>query len=295
MADKVACPPALLPLIVGRGKFAQMWAISGTMGTFDAIALELANKGWSVADISAALVHHPSNRVTMTEAKRVALEAVAERLRAMSPDGEDGEGGPTVTVLAIYEQRPRTFLIQVGDEQFEVGSADIASPSALRKACIAAIAKVPDLPPAKKWVEWQREQFAAAERLEQPDEASESGNESAIIEMLLSALAPGDKIEHCMARRRYIEDGWQYIHGPRLYLLVSDQLKITVPRFYRVLRELGWVPGHPNNSTGARHWKAPYKSEAPLTFSQKLQLEVESRQVVADPVDETDYELDPPF
>lgn len=270
MAEKApAFPQALLPMIVGRGTFAEVWKHAGKMNAMGAVADVLAAKGWSETDIVGALCNHPDRDVGVEEATALARTASKNVPRRQVQEREREEP----KIVRVMCQRPRTYDVDFAGETFTVGTAAVASRNAFRMACLDNTASVPSLPPAKVFDSWLEAQLGAAERVEQPPEASAEGMELAFVESVIASLRHGDAVSEIAERRIVTEGGYRYIHASVIYLnhIRLDMPSITPGKFTAILRKLGWLPhAYQGENFRSRAWREPQDGPVPESWAAKM-------------------------
>lgn len=271
-------PRGLLSLINGRSKFAKLWKDAGKYGAWSDLAVALAEMAWPVEQIAGALAHHESQKVSQSQALVLAKEAVLARLEAMKPP-KDEERLPSAKIVKVYEQRPRTFQVIVGEATFVASAHDLTSSAAFMAACLAQTAVVPEAIPKAKWRTWLDKQIAQAERVALPEEASEEGHEQAVIESMLESAPRGTDMRQTMMGHRVIVGGDQFIHGPTMLTEARRALpKLTSERFYRYLRDIGWSPDQHAGPTRQRHWVAAYNGTPMLSYDERMEMIKQERE-----------------
>jgi len=236
-ADSI--PAVVVPLLVGRSNFAELWHRGQKYGDAHAPALAsvMADKGFARSVISASLQGHPDLQLPAEQADRLANDATAAR-RAVDT-GEQWN----VTIVRWYRQTPALYELQVGDSMVTATSAHLSARSRLCVRCLD-VGVVARLPPASDYQDWLEEQINNAEAIDQPEEAGETGAQAEYVSDQIDAMpyceAPDRMADGCY----YLQEGHRVIRASIMYRARVQVEWPTMTRadYYRHLRNLGWSP-----------------------------------------------------
>ncbi len=247
-----------------RSSFAVAWRAIEEPGELPQIARMLARADWPVEPIVAALMHHPIGPDEAT-CERIAQQA-AQREAAARAEDERSE----LRLVAVVLTDPPLVDVAYGSASVRLAIAEVGSRAKLRAACLSAFLAAPKLPSPKTYDEWLTASLAAADKIDEVEDATEAATERHVMESIISGLPRCDNLRGVRQHRVWLQaddDGktWAYLHQPSV---LAEAVRpyhpgMSARRCCELLRDLGWKPTQIRDGDEiVRVWRGTRKIDA---------------------------------
>ena len=264
-SDKAKTIPAVVvPLVLGRTKFATLWKDGAKYGRdtwIAAVANELAAKGFNERTIAASIHGNADMATTEEEADEFARSAVSGRVK----ETEAAVVKINVKIIRWYRQAPAIYDVKVNDTMLTATGPQIGTRMQLYLRCLEYGA-VAHLPPPKDYPAWLEEQLNAAEVVDQPAEASEEGAQLEYVTELLDATGYCEDLALMSHITYYVHDHHKHILASRMFRDKAQGEWPSMSRqdFYRHVRSIGWRAHTLRiGDVTMRTWRLPHTGALP--------------------------------
>lgn len=229
-----------------RNQVSTLWREHAKRDCSEALAMAMLKAGLRQIEVVEGLRQHPKRPMSLAEASAAATAAQSSlddltirKSAAATPTA------PELRILRVYDQRPTTADCELAGRTFRVEVTSLASRITMRNACLAATGQMPHLPSVKEYEGWVSAQLEAAERIEQPPEASDDHTDLAFVDLCIgTARDSSTKLNLLRDGRIVFHDGSQIV---ALQPFLLNRIRNEMPQFgarrlAECLRDLGFRP-----------------------------------------------------
>lgn len=260
-------PARLMSLLTRRGQVAALWKRPDALGDatpgMEALALALADAGFSGIEIGAALMRHDRFPQTADAAKSMAWRAL-QQSRSASVE---------VSFVSVTTQDPAIYRVAFRGREFDVPAAVAVNRATFRTRIAEATGLIAELPPAKEYAGWFNAAVEDCARLEMPEESSETGLAREFVQGVLETLPYGESVGQMEHGSYNVSESRKHIRAGKVYMKAvrQDMPALAWPAFCRLLRDLGWKPSDATISgQHCRTWSVPFAGVIPAPFAVTL-------------------------